>query len=238
MSCHATAVSIGNATLDAATFTDTVGTSDVTGTATINLGTGAALAFANSSAIDWTGGTLTITGTFVSGASLRFGTTSSGLTPAQLALISAPGFSAFALDANGYLTATAISFSTWITGTFAGGASVPADKRGPNDDADNDGEANLLEFATGQNPLTSTKVSTPLAINGANLEFTYTRANASIAGGMIFAVEWSDTLAAGSWSSAGVTEQIFSDNGTVQTVKATVPSGSGKRFVRLKVTAQ
>ncbi len=60
-------VSIGSATLDAATFGDTMGTLDATGAATINLGTGAKLAFAHSSAVNWTGGTLKLTGTFVSG---------------------------------------------------------------------------------------------------------------------------------------------------------------------------
>ena len=30
-------------------------------------------------------------------------------------------------------------------------------------------------------------------------------------------------------------EQILSDDGTVQTVKATLPAGSGPRFVRLRV---
>jgi fibronectin-binding autotransporter adhesin len=100
-----TAVSIGTATLDAGTRTDTVGTLDVTGSAVINLGAGAALAFANSSAVDWTGGTLTITGTFVPGAggSLRFGTSSAGLTAAQLLKISRTGVNTFGLDANGYL---------------------------------------------------------------------------------------------------------------------------------------
>ncbi|MCF7674164.1 MAG: leucine-rich repeat protein, partial [Akkermansiaceae bacterium] len=99
-----TVVSIGNATLNAETFADTAGTLDVTGSATINLGTGAALAFADSSVIDWTGGTLNLTGTFVSGTSLRFGTNSSGLTSTQLALISEAGSDSFALDSNGYLT--------------------------------------------------------------------------------------------------------------------------------------
>ncbi len=151
------AVSIGNATLDAATFTDTVGTLDVTGTSTINLGASPALAFANSSAIDWTGGTLNLTGTFVSGASLRFGTNSSGLTPTQLTLISAPGFNSFALNASGYLTASVpTAFSSWITGTFTGGASVPVNQQGPNDDPDNDGISNLLEYAVaGQDPTVS-----------------------------------------------------------------------------------
>jgi hypothetical protein len=32
-----------------------------------------------------------------------------------------------------------------------------------------------------------------------------------------------------------VTEQILSDNGTVQTVRASVAAGSGSRFLRLKI---
>lgn len=49
------------------------------------------------------GGTLTITGTFVSDSSLRFGTSSSSLTATQLAKISKPGGGAVALNASGYL---------------------------------------------------------------------------------------------------------------------------------------
>jgi autotransporter-associated beta strand protein len=97
------AVSIGAATLDAATFADTAGTLDVTGAATINLGSGATLAFADSSAVNWSGGTLNITGTFVPGTSLRFGTTDGGLTVAQLRKISASGSPTFTLNSNGYL---------------------------------------------------------------------------------------------------------------------------------------
>jgi autotransporter-associated beta strand protein len=98
------AVSIGNGTLDAATFTDTLGTLDVTSTnATIYLGAGARLAFADSRAIDWTGGRLNITGNFISGSSLRFGTNSNGLTPAQLNLISRGPITRFSLNSSGYL---------------------------------------------------------------------------------------------------------------------------------------
>jgi len=102
------AISIGAATLNAATFTDTAGTLDVTNTAAvINLGSGGALAFADSSAVDWTDilGNLDITGTFVSGSSIRFGTTSGGLTSGQLAVISVNGSGAgtYSLDASGYL---------------------------------------------------------------------------------------------------------------------------------------
>ena len=98
-----TAVTLGAATLDAQTFASSTGPLDVTNAGTINLGSGGALAFAASNGKTWSGGTLAITGTFVSGASLRFGTTSSGLTSGQLSQISAAGYTSFVLDANGYL---------------------------------------------------------------------------------------------------------------------------------------
>lgn len=104
-------------------------------------------------------------------------------------------------------------------------------------DPDKDGETNLLEFATGQNPNAVTLAAPVLVKNGATLEFTYTRGNAAITDGVVFTVEWSDTLAANSWSVAGVAEQILGDNGTVQTVRASVStSASLHRYLRLKVT--
>jgi hypothetical protein len=72
--------------------------------------------------------------------------------------------------------------------------------------------------------------------NGAVLEFNYTRSLAALADAVPFTVEWRDDLASGAWSSVGVTEQILSDNGTVQTVKASVAAGAAQRFVRLKVS--
>ena len=101
----ATAVTINNGTLDAATFTNTLGTLAISGLATIHLGTGSQLAFADSHLVDWSAGTLQITGRFVSGSSLRFGTSSSGLTATQLHKFVVPGYGVFALDANGYLIA-------------------------------------------------------------------------------------------------------------------------------------
>ena len=103
-------------------------------------------------------------------------------------------------------------------------------------DANKDGEGNLLEFATGQNPNAPTKAVTSVVKNGGGLEFTYTRSKAAMADGVTFGVEWSDTLATGSWSSASVTEQILTDNGTVQTVKGSAPAGANRRMVRLRVT--
>jgi hypothetical protein len=105
-------------------------------------------------------------------------------------------------------------------------------------DPNGDGECNLLEFATAQNPLAATRSVPTLVHNGTTIDVTYTRSNAALAGGITFSVEWSNTLAPGSWSSSGVTEQLLSDNGTVQRVKATLPAGSGalRCFVRLKMT--
>jgi hypothetical protein len=63
------------------------------------------------------------------------------------------------------------TFDGWIAGTFAGGASIPVDKRGPLDDPDNDGISNLLEYAlngydpTVGNPSTGT-------FNGTTLSYT------------------------------------------------------------------
>jgi len=102
------AVTLSDGTLAVGSYSNAVSTLTLSGAATIDLDDGTGhLGFADSHAVGWTGGsTLTITGTFVPGLSLRFGTTSGGLTADQLALISAVGFSDFSLTSNGYLTAT------------------------------------------------------------------------------------------------------------------------------------
>ncbi|OYV04942.1 MAG: hypothetical protein CFE26_14220, partial [Verrucomicrobiales bacterium VVV1] len=76
------------------------------------------------------------------------------------------------------------------------------------------------------------------AVTASALEITYTRSKAAFTGGVTFTVEWSDTLAANSWSAGGVTQSILTDNGTLQTIKATVPAAPAipMRFARLKVT--
>lgn len=105
-------------------------------------------------------------------------------------------------------------------------------------DSNGDGEENLLEFATGQNPNAATLLRPTLVRNGTSLDFTYTRSLAALTDGVIFTVEWSDTLSPGAWSIVGVSQQPLDDNGIQQTVKASLPAGSGitRRFVRLKVT--
>lgn len=102
-------------------------------------------------------------------------------------------------------------------------------------DANNDGETNLLEFATGQNPHASTRVTTllqPLA--GSMLNFSYTRNKAAFEGGYAFIVEYSDTLHPLSWNAVGPGTVV--NDGPVQTVSAAIPQGpAGRRFVRVRV---
>jgi hypothetical protein len=107
---------------------------------------------------------------------------------------------------------------------------------GPALGPDGDGLSNLMEYALGLNPVLQSTLPATTVLNSGNMEFTYTRSKTAITGGTQFQVQWSDTLEAASWSGSGVIEQILSDDGTQQQVKATLPAGSGgRRFVRLRV---
>lgn len=104
-----TQVSLGNAALSVgAGFAETTGRLDVTGAATLHLGDGnSAIAFADNGDLpDWTG-TLNLTGSFVSGSSLRFGTDAGGLTAAQFAKITVNGVGGYTLNSLGYLSEAA-----------------------------------------------------------------------------------------------------------------------------------
>lgn len=87
----------------AAGCTNTVGTLKLTGDGTIVLQPGAALSIADSSAVAWTDGKLlqvTVTNDQMTG--LRFGTSSAGLTAAQLKQVRVNGLRA-KIDENGYI---------------------------------------------------------------------------------------------------------------------------------------
>ena len=105
-----------------------------------------------------------------------------------------------------------------------------------NADPDHDGITNLVEFATNQNPNGVSQPPATLTRNGTSLEYSYTCNKAAVNDGIAFVAEWTDNLAAGPWSTNGVTTTIV-DHFTTETVTATIPAGtSGHRFVRLRVT--
>lgn len=160
----------------------------------------------------------TLPGGLLAGSSVVFDTDAS---PNELVLSLATG-----IDKWRYANFGTISDSGTASDTF---------------DADGDGEPNLLEFATAQNPTAATLQTPRLKLNGATIEFTYTRSIAAMASGVTFTVEWSDTLADGSWTASGVAQSMVpgSDNGTTQQWRAAVPAGSQtKRFMRLRVSRQ
>jgi len=102
-------------------------------------------------------------------------------------------------------------------------------------DANHDGESNLLEFATDQNPHAATRALISSQASPAGLVFTYTRSKAAVDDGIVFTIESSDTLAA-PWTPYGPGTLLL--DGARQTLAATIPPGpAGKRFARLRVTA-
>lgn len=99
-------------------------------------------------------------------------------------------------------------------------------------DSDSDGVSNLLEYATQMNPTASDVVPQSVAKNGNLIEFFYIKNKSAT--DVTYIVEWSDDLI--TWSTAGVTSSILIDGITTQQMKATIPAGSTRRFVWLKVT--
>ena len=87
--------------LDAGASTNAVGALSVISNSTLAVSAGAELSFAKSSAVDWGGYRLTITGE-AAAHTLRFGTDATGLSPDQQKAIRWNGSRA-KLDANGYL---------------------------------------------------------------------------------------------------------------------------------------
>ncbi len=117
------------------------------------------------------------------------------------------------------------------------GANANASAAADDADPDHDGLPNLIEWGCGSNPATVSPPPGTPGRDGANFTFRYPRSAAAVTAGALFAVEWSDTLAAGTWQSDGVIETVLSNNGTLKQVLAVLPESSGRRFARLKVTA-
>ncbi|MBB5031505.1 RCC1 domain-containing protein [Prosthecobacter vanneervenii] len=121
--------------------------------------------------------------------------------------------------------------------TYFGTAASTGTTADPSD-FDNDGIPNLIEWACHLDPTARNTLPVTTVSNGTNFEYTYTRSTAAVTAGASFTVEWSDSLASGSWSSAGVTQTVLSDDGTTQQVKAVIPvNAASAKFARLSVVA-
>ena len=104
------------------------------------------------------------------------------------------------------------------------------------EDPDHDGLTNLAEFALGSSPLVSDPdyASLRATPSGDSLYFEHRRNASAASSGVSFVVEWSDDMQ--TWQTQGVTTEVISTVGTVQTLRHTLPKGpAGRRFVRLRI---
>jgi hypothetical protein len=171
-----------------------------------------------------------------------FSQTSAGtglsVTPAmELAGADADNYTLIQPTLTATITAAEITHTHQEEWRFANFGSYASENSGADSaDPDGDGISNLLEYALGLDPAAPGVMPAVLALNGANLEYTYTRSTEAKDYGVTYQIEWSDTLEAGSWSTETVTEQITSTQEALETVKTSVPAGTGgKRFLRLRV---
>ena len=145
-----------------------------------------------------------------------------------------------AANANGETSRTlAVTAVGSDSSTFAGWQSAnwpgnnDANTIGSAADPDHDGLNNLLEWALHLDPKMPDTFQPVLANNGLVLTYTYIRRKTA-PGEADFQVEWSDTLN-NAWSTSGVAESRISETAETETMEATMPAGTGRRFVRLGV---
>jgi endo-1,4-beta-D-glucanase Y len=102
-------------------------------------------------------------------------------------------------------------------------------------DPDRDNISNLIEFALNTDPTKSGSLPTSVAREGADLTLTYSRRKSAL-GEVAFSTLWANAPD-GPWNATGVSEQILSDDGTLQQVKARVLiNGALQKFFRLRIT--
>ena len=118
---------------------------------------------------------------------------------------------------------------------------LPAAANPATTDTDKDGLTDLLEWGLGSSPVISgaTPVAAAAAVAAAagTLQFTWPRSVAAFDAGTAFTVEWSDTLAGGTWHTDSVTSAILSTAGGLQQMRSTLPATGPRRYVRLRVDA-
>jgi autotransporter-associated beta strand protein len=130
------------------------------------------------------------------------------------------------------LGAVANGYSDWRLAKF--GTVENTGNAADTADADGDGLANLAEYALGLDPTRPDPSPGSVVLNGSVLEYRYTRSLAAKNAGIVYLVEWSDTLAANDWSTAGVVETVLSASGDREEIKATVSPTGSRRFMRLR----
>lgn len=130
-------------------------------------------------------------------------------------------------------------YATWASGFGLNPATTGAYAQDP----DHDGLSNSLEYLLGSSPISGASAgqySSSKTTGG--LTVVYRRSIAARTAGFADQVEYSETLAAGSWTTAvhntgGVTITTAPVDAGTEEVTVTIPSSSTKKFARLKVVA-
>jgi autotransporter-associated beta strand protein len=120
-------------------------------------------------------------------------------------------------------------FAKWITRTFANGA-VPLDQRGADDDFDNDGISNLIEYAlAGQDPT----VANPTISTFSAGTLGFTKRPEAI--GLTYAIQESTDLGvADDWTEVSGGSYVNNTGSISYTV---TPGSPARNFIRLEVTS-
>jgi hypothetical protein len=123
------------------------------------------------------------------------------------------------------------NFESWVSGSFVNGG-VPIGQRGTNDDPDDDGICNLLEYAiAGQDPTVSN--ATIGSFTGQTLSFTKRQGTS----GLTYAIQESADLGKlDDWTEVTGNPPEFVDNGSIISYEFT-SDAAPRNFLRLQVTS-
>lgn len=131
--------------------------------------------------------------------------------------------------------ASQLNFASWQAARLSLGRINNPQLGGVNGDADGDGKKNLLEYVLGTPPLMADTVGASLEQIGSTFSITFPRLKAAT-DASLHAFR-SINLAPNSWTNSGVTETLVSDDGTIQTWRASTPAnGASPLFFRLQAT--
>lgn len=174
------------------------------------------------------------------------GATSATYTIASVASGDAGSYKVVATNPVGSATSNTAAITVGAAASpYASWASAQGLSAGVNDgatqDPDNDGVANLVEFALGGNPLSAASAPAPtVARSGSNLTFTYDVKTAAAAQFAVTAETSSDLSAwtAAVHGSGGVTIATTDVDAATNRVVVTIPASGARVFARLRVQTQ